>query len=51
MEPINVPDEKWLLTSPNKPGLCEGEIKLDKTASGPGSSFTIEHKPGPDGGH
>ena len=44
MSPIDVAEDKWLLTSPNKPGLCKGEIKLDKQGASTGTSFTIEHK-------
>jgi hypothetical protein len=36
--------KEWLLTSPNKPGLCKGEIKAKEG----GKDFTIEHTPGPD---
>jgi hypothetical protein len=25
---MEVPEKDWLLTSPNKPGLCKGEIKV-----------------------
>jgi hypothetical protein len=28
MKPMEVPEKDWLLTSPNKPGLCKGEIKV-----------------------
>ena len=45
MKPIDIPEDKWLLTSPNKPGLCKGEIKLDKQGASTGTSFTIEHRP------
>jgi hypothetical protein len=45
MKPIDIPEDKWLLTTPNKPGLCKGEIKLDKQGASTGTSFTIEHTP------
>ena len=45
MKPIDIPEDKWLLTTPNKPGLCKGEIKLDKQGASIGTSFTIEHTP------